>query len=286
MSRPLTQEIEWPAGGYVSSLMTMTELFLEFDGCQLEVRTNVPDVRDFFERTYRPMLVPRQISSAGQLDILQEGQVYTIRGFETLELDGHPMSSFTEYLKREVLLMFIKARPDLLWVHAAAVERNGSVLLLVGPSGQGKSTLSTRLCEMGWRLLSDDAAPVRMETDEVLPFAQAASRRKYPGRELAESEFGSFQKEEVPLADNALHLKSAPLRAIVFPLFKHGAAPELTLRPPGEAALDLLRNCTNFADHKEAAVGRIAQFARIIPMYYLSYGDGQAAARLLDSRNS
>ena len=99
---------------------------------------------------------------------------------------------------------------------------------------------------------------------------------------MAENELGSFEKEEVLLPDSALRLRSAPVRAIVFPLFRHGAAPELSLRLPGDAALDLLRNCTNFGDHKEIAVARIARLAATVPMYHLSYGDGQAAAGLLD----
>jgi hypothetical protein len=264
----------------------ITELFIEFDGRQLEVLTDLPAARDLFERTYSAMLVPRLKSSAGRLEVLKKGRGFSIRGIETVDVGERPMDSFTDYLKREVLLQFIKARPDLLWIHAAAVERDGSALLIAGPSGQGKSTLATRLCETGWRLLSDDAAPIRMDADEVLPFPQSAFRRKYPGRELAANELGSFEKEEVLMPESALRLKSAPIRAIVFPLFRHGAAPELSLRSSGDAALDLLRNCTNFVDHKETAVERVARLARAVPMYHLSYGDGQAAARELDARSS
>jgi len=263
--------------------MTPTKLFIEFDGQQLEVVTDIPASRDFFERTYRPMLVSALTASAGRLEALKKGEGYVIRGFDTLEIEEERSAdSFNDYLRRQVLFLFIKARPDLLWIHAAAVERNGSALLLVGPSGQGKSTLSTRLCEKGWRLLSDDAAPIRMGSNEVLPFLQSPHRRKPSEREMQANELGLDDKEEVVIPHSSLRRDPATVKAIVFPVFKHGASADLTLSPPGEAALDVLRNNTNFVDHKEDAVARVASLSRAVQMYRLSYGDWQSAARLLE----
>jgi len=259
------------------------KLFIEFDGQQIEVLTDIPAAYDLFKQSYGPMLVSRLTSSAGRIEILEATGGYRIHGFHKMDFAWRPLNLFLDYLKHDVLLQFIRARPDLLWVHAAAVERGGSALLMVGPSGQGKSTLATRLCEAGWRLLSDDSAPIRMDVDEVLPFPHSAVRRKYPGREFSEKERGYLEKEEVPLPDTALHLKPAPIRAIIFPLFRNDVAAELELLSPGTAALDLLRSCSNFADHKEAAVARIVRLSATIPMYRLSYGMGQAAARLLDA---
>lgn len=259
------------------------KLFIEFDGQQIEVLTDIPAAHDLFRRSYGPMLVPRLTSRAGRIEILESSRGYTIHGLQKTDFARRPLNLFLDFLKDDVLLQFVKARPDLLWVHAAAVERDGSALLIVGPSGQGKSTLATRLCEARWRLLSDDTAPIRMEIDEVLPFPQSALRRKYPGREFSEEERGYLEKEEVPLPDTALHLKPAPIKAIVFPQFRYDTEPALDLLSAGAAALDLLRNSLNFADHKEAAVARIARLAASIPMYRLSYGDGRAAAGLLDA---
>jgi HprK-related kinase A len=45
-------------------------------------------------------------------------------------------------------------------IHAAAVERGGSALLLPGRPGAGKSTLCAALVNAGWRLLSDELAVV------------------------------------------------------------------------------------------------------------------------------
>jgi serine kinase of HPr protein (carbohydrate metabolism regulator) len=42
------------------------------------------------------------------------------------------------------------------FVHGAAIGQNGVGVLLAGPSGVGKSTLSLRLALSGWDFLSDD----------------------------------------------------------------------------------------------------------------------------------
>lgn len=177
----------------------------------------------------------------------------------------------------------MKARPDLLWIHAAAVERSGMALLLVGSSGQGKSTLSTRLCEKGWRLMSDDSAPIRMNSNEVLPFPQAPHRRKAFERQMRVDELGIFDKEEVMVSPDSLCRDSATVKVIVFPSFNYRGAADLSLLSLGEAALDLLRNSMNFVDHKEEAVERASRLARDVPMYRLSCGDWQSAARLLEA---
>ncbi len=47
---------------------------------------------------------------------------------------------------------------DAVVLHSAAVTRRGRALLLVGHSGQGKTTLTTELVRRGWGFLSDDFA--------------------------------------------------------------------------------------------------------------------------------
>jgi hypothetical protein len=45
-------------------------------------------------------------------------------------------------------------------LHAGAVARDGTAVLLVGASGWGKTTLTMELVRRGWRLLTDDFAPL------------------------------------------------------------------------------------------------------------------------------
>jgi hypothetical protein len=67
-------------------------------------------------------------------------------------------------------------RAGLFTVHAAAVERHGQALMLLAPSGGGKTTAMLSLRQAGWRVLSDDHPILRDAAGviEILPFAVPA----------------------------------------------------------------------------------------------------------------
>jgi hypothetical protein len=66
-------------------------------------------------------------------------------------------------------------RPELYFVHAAAVSNGAHAILLVGEPGAGKSTLCWALCNAGYRYFSDELAPVRLGEMTVEPFPRAIS---------------------------------------------------------------------------------------------------------------
>ncbi len=54
-------------------------------------------------------------------------------------------------------------------VHGAVVARGDAAVLLVGPSGRGKSTAALAALESGWELLGDDLAVVRRDGGTPVP---------------------------------------------------------------------------------------------------------------------
>lgn len=70
-------------------------------------------------------------------------------------------------------------------LHAAALEKEGRVLLVAGPSEAGKTTLALALVARGFRILSDDYTPLHRESGLVHPFLKALGVRPGPGRRLA-----------------------------------------------------------------------------------------------------
>lgn len=66
-------------------------------------------------------------------------------------------------------------RPDLFFVHAAAVSVGTEAILICGESGAGKSTLCWSLCAAGYHYLSDELAPISLEETKVQPFPKAIS---------------------------------------------------------------------------------------------------------------
>jgi hypothetical protein len=259
------------------------EFFIEFDGAQLTIASDVDRISQFVDETYRHMLVNDLTSPAGRIEIRRTPEGFTVQSVELLELLADSCEPLMPYLKEEILLQFMRARPDLLWIHAGAVERNGRALLIAAASGQGKSTLTTLLLDYGWKLMSDDVAPVRMDTDEVLPFYQSPLRRLDPGREVTGEEVSALERESIEVPGRLLRRNPAQVGAIVFPMFTHGVSAALTNLKRGDGALELLRNARNFADHRGAAVERAAAFARSVPMFQLCYGSAKDAVMSLEN---
>ncbi len=71
-------------------------------------------------------------------------------------------------------------RQDLYFVHAAALQSEGRVLILVGESGAGKSTTTWALSHHGFRYLSDELSPICLESLTILPFPHALCLKTAP----------------------------------------------------------------------------------------------------------
>ena len=60
-------------------------------------------------------------------------------------------------------------------LHAAVLERYGRALIILGDSGDGKSTLCSVLALSGWRLLSDELGLVSLSDGLISPLARPIS---------------------------------------------------------------------------------------------------------------
>ena len=81
-------------------------------------------------------------------------------------------------------------------VHASCVARGGDAVLLLGPSGSGKSDLALRLLRLGWQLVADDQVMLQAMEGSVRTSAPAALRGMLEVRGL-----GIFAA--LPVADGA-----------------------------------------------------------------------------------
>lgn len=260
----------------------LSDLYVEFDGQQVEIRTNIPEIAENVAAMFAHMLVSGVWESAGKVEILRTEIGYEMRSAETTRYEPTDLQFLLDVVRDEIRIQFMRARPDLLWLHAAAVERDGSALLISGASGQGKSTFATLLCDRGWRFMSDDVAPTLMDADVVLPFSQTPRRRIYPGSAVQPFMVGSLDRESLSVDSVNLRREPAPVRAIVYVNFDDGASTRIDRLDAGSSALELLRNAVNFGDHKEAAVARAAGAARRLAAFRLTYSSAEKAAGVLD----
>lgn len=258
-----------------------TEQYIEFDHQQLTVRSNSSEIHEFVSQTFLRMLAPRVEHSIGKLEVYQQPVGFALRGRNELDFPGTAENLF-DYLRHEVHFHFIEARSDLFWLHAGAAERDGKALLISGPSGSGKSTLTTLLCGLGWKLMSDDMAPIRMSSLEVLAYPQSPIRRLESVIDIEPHGIGTLERERVEVSETDLRREPAPVGAVVFPSYRRGTKASIYRLSQGEGALEFIRNCTNFADLKDLGVTFAATLCESVPVYRLAFDRGQEAVSLLD----
>ena len=105
-----------------------------------------------------------------------DGDNHVLRGPEGSTHDHDPWLT-ADRLRHAIVNEALAGAHDVVDLHSAAVERDGSALLLAGPSGAGKTTMTMEFVERGWSLLSDDVAPIRVEDHKVLPFPKPIGLR-------------------------------------------------------------------------------------------------------------
>lgn len=89
-------------------------------------------------------------------------------------------AEFLFLFEKDLTLELQRCRQDLFFVHAAAVEINGSSAIITAPSGTGKSTTTWGLLHQGFRYLSDELAPIDLDTMTVCPYPHALCLKDEP----------------------------------------------------------------------------------------------------------
>jgi len=216
---------------------------------------------------------------------------FVVRNRETT-LVVHDRDSLLFHIDKELILALQHERPDLLFLHAAAVDVGGRVAVLVGPSGMGKSTLTLAAVEAGCGYLSDELAPVDLDTLTVHPYAHAlclkalpSGRSGLPAGTLAEH--GRFHVPAAALRAPA-DSERRVLAALVF--LRRDDPDALALRSisAGAAAARLIANTLNALAHPFAGLDAVLQLGQRVPSFELQAGDTRTAVAelrgLLDFR--
>lgn len=83
-------------------------------------------------------------------------------------------------------------------LHASCVAADGRAVLIVGPSGSGKSDLALRLTDRGFTLVSDDRTIVRKEGERLVASAPPTIKGKLEIRGIGIVEMETVS--DVPVA--------------------------------------------------------------------------------------
>ncbi|MGQ9525326.1 MAG: hypothetical protein ACUVTZ_10875 [Armatimonadota bacterium] len=247
------------------------EFLVEVCGCRACVSADSESTLRFLQDVLRPMICPHGRPADANIQVSSEPGGFALAVNAPAPIRTAAASLLE--LRHEVLIRLMELRPDILWLHAGGAEIDGSAVLACGPWGSGKSSLTTALCGMGWRYLSDDIVGIEPHSAFAVPFPIAPLVR-LPNA-------NSSAKRRVILTSQQVCRAPVPIRALVFVTHSCGAQVALSQCQPGHAALKLLQSCMNFAHHGERAVQRICSLVKDVPAYDLSFEDPIPAAQAI-----
>ena len=275
----------------VESEWRRAQLVVAHRGKLVIIRSNAAEVLASLSRCYRDLLTTESAGPVGCVEIRRDDEGYHLLAGAEVDVRGGSLRDVVEHVHSRIARQLIEASPELLWLHAGAVERGGRSLSFIGPSGSGKSSLAAGLSELGWRYISDDLLALDPMTRELLPFPRMPAVREPSSQELPPERLWELTKQERWIDPAGVCRQPVPAATLIFPRFSPGASSHLERCAPLDATVTLLKNCQNLHMHREAAVRCLADLARTVDAFHLRYGDrddavttvSQAAAQWLVS---
>lgn len=103
---------------------------------------------------------------------------YILKEDNRILIESFNIHSAAIEISSEIINKFVHNSEKLLFLHAGAVQKNGKVVIIVGQSKSGKTSLVSNLInQYGFTFLSDEIVPIDLETGFVLSFRRSLSIR-------------------------------------------------------------------------------------------------------------
>jgi hypothetical protein len=248
-----------------------------FGGCAVLVTGCDGAVSRALRRRYWAMAASPADRVTETLVVSVDGSGYRCEATRQEPFGPCPLNRFLDELEYRIALALVDARPDLLWLHAGAAAWQGQALVFPAVVGNGKSTLTTRLCESGWQYLSDEYVPYDSATGTVSAFPRMPDVRIPSGTPLLEHSVRCMPKQWVKLSRTALAQAPAAVRALVLPQYRPASGTDLRRASPAEAAFEVLRNLMNARADDPRIIGGVRDLVSSHPAYRLAFHEADPA---------
>ena len=212
----------------------------------MRVSVEVPDSEwaSTLEQLWEPFLT-RDADASATFKVTHNGDGWRVHTPDGSTHDEPHEWAAADRLRYEVTeLALSKSHIGFIDLHAGAVARGQTLLLVAGAPGSGKTSVTLQLVDAGWTFLCDDVVRIERETGAVRPvpkpmgiknldrWNQLAARWDAPkwerharGNVLAPSTV--FPRTEYPPPTSA--------SALLFPAFEKGKATEVKPLSPAQA---------------------------------------------------
>lgn len=211
-----------------------------------------------------------------------------LRDGQRRELLAGGLAELLYRIEQGLVVRLQERRPDLLFLHAAALEFEQQVIVLAGESGHGKSTATWGLLHEGFTYLSDELCPLEPDSLRVHPYPHALClKRPPPLYPLPAATIDAGSRIYVPataLPGARARHAGPPRPATALFFVRHDPArqvPRIDPLSPADAALRLYGCTLNALAHPNAGLDAVADIARRLPCFSLASAELGATSRLL-----
>ena len=224
----------------------------------------------------------------------QSSASLTFRGSTIL---ADPDSTWPSVTASLAVHRVLRLQPGLYFFHAGSIGITGRGVLIMGPKGAGKTTLSLALADRNHALFGDEIAALRRNTLELVPFRRRLSIRPGPACDGVQQALAARSYRVGHLEDGTLRTyaktselfpgplpKPVPLHAIFF-LREIGAAPAAIRFTPTAADVRLL---TPFESMTWGRAGATVAFGMLqllsrVRCYHLEPGPIAETVRMIET---
>jgi hypothetical protein len=195
-------------------------------------------------------------------------------------------SELIYYFEKTITLLMQEHRSKWYFIHGAALSYGDKGCLLIAPSGSGKSTTAWALLHHGFHYLSDELAPVDMDTLQVNPYPHAVCLKSSPPPpyQLPAGTLYTEHTIHVPTAclPGSVKRETVTVQAIFFVQYQPDAkTPAITPLSPAEAATRIYTNTLNQLAHANHGLSHAVTLANNARCFQFITGDLETSALAL-----
>ncbi len=265
-------------------------LDLEVLGTPIAFCSDEPDWIQLLGQLWDPFRASHKSNGAARFELSTEPPGRSVRFPGGRRIVGSDPWPLLNEVCNEISRTAVSTRRHLA-LHAGMVAKGDAGVLLLGPAGAGKTTLTLALVDQGWIYGSDDLAPIDAITGRILPFPKPVSV-KDPER---------WRRPIWPDAPAMLPPPSGPFMVppkvlgktvpspvkpglMVFPGFTPGSEPRCQELSPAQAAASSARNIHPPQPLDRRALRVISRLCAGAPGVRVTYGSRPAALAGLKER--
>jgi len=209
--------------------------------------------------------------------------------------EGDDLDYLSHFLLHQLMISLIRGCVAKLSLHAAALARNGSGLLLCGESASGKSTLSAWLTASGFDYLTDELAVVELDGRRMTGLARSIMLRRDSVFVLEHWLGEGFRPPSSLFAGTSIAVdpeilrprsvcRSAQPGMIVFPRYRPGEPLTGRRLSAAETTRRILQVATNAARLPQSGIPAILALARSVDAFSFDYPEAESAAAWIETK--